>query len=1091
MSITVAKYTFSSWLRNGIGANINQTDNLGDGSPTINERATVPIDVQINGQNIHKNFALHGPGDITGILQNMVVRTEPLPNISNFEPNYIPFIEFYEEDYIWRYTPAKASGDKLRPWLVLIVLENPIDNDAKEFSFNQNKTPLPSVTVKSADSLPPHDQIWAWSHVHINEGYNSATEFEAFLRTLHDLNNPNADKIICRLMCPRKLKANQRYRAFVVPAFETGRLGGLDLDTTTTDAQKPAWTVGGSNIEFPVHYNWEFITGENEDFESLVKILEPRVMDKRIGIRDMDGTKPGFGMTEGTDIGLIKGEKEKPEDPEPPLPNQEIIGLEGALKSPKTTSRPVALDLTKPFFPELKSILNLPAEWQEATVGTGDPVVCPPIYGENHALTHKLDINNTGWMHDMNKDPRHRVPGGFGTGVIQKYQEDYVAKAWAQVRKILEANKRILFTAFSLHVAEAVKKNFIAKLPAEKSLMFFSPILKKVKGSPTTLHYQMDESNIPTSAVSASFRRILRPRGAYFKKLKEADPNFSHVGLLKELNDGKVSAAPPKKTPDNINRVDTVVKDLPSEKRSDFLKWVAKNNLLLLIFELIVILLIILLTGAWLFAFVLAVAAIGLYLYANKLKSELTEGPAMLDPATMVTTLEAVPQRPNFIFTETDPVVPVTSSGGTTVTQIDDSSSTSPDAIKFQTVGFHTSVAGGGDSVEAKNYRRAAINLNKRLSIKAPEKVFTRFDVVNAQDKLNLATDPKTVFPKMLASYVYFSFNKDWLLNWEHLVPAMAYPDFEDPMYEKLRDISSELLIPNLNLIPPNTISLLLTNPPFIESYMVGLNHEFGKELLWREYPTDKRGSYFRQFWDVKGIITNETNLTQEQLTEKYKDIAPLDKWFSVSQLGTHNARNPTGKPQVVLVVKGELFKKYPNTIVYAQKAHIFKKNGVPDPSQDPVIIEVQSANEMMLEIKFPIFKADVLPDIKFFGFDLDEDQARGADNPQTETDDWGYFFIIQQIPGEPRFGMDITYDPDDDAHPTWDDLSWDKYNPVKSFISTTVKPSGGFNPTGTGENINQWGNNSAMLAYILYQKPVMIAVHAKEMLDKVTAKTT
>jgi hypothetical protein len=161
----------------------------------------------------------------------------------------------------------------------------------------------------------------------------------------------------------------------------------------------------------------------------------------------------------------------------------------------------------------------------------------------------------------------------------------------------------------------------------------------------------------------------------------------------------------------------------------------------------------------------------------------------------------------------------------------------------------------------------------------------------------------------------------------------------------------------------------------------------------------------------------------------------------------------------------------------------------VPDPSQDPVIIEVQTAAEMMKEIKFPIFKADVLPDIKFFGFDLDEDQARGADNPQSETDDWGYFFVIQQIPGEPRFGMDINYEPDDLAHPTWDDLSWDKYNPVKSFISTTVKTIGRINPTGPNENINQWGNNSATLAYILYQKPVMIAVHAKEMLDKVTAK--
>ena len=34
---------------------------------------------------------------------------------------------------------------------------------------------------------------------------------------------------------------------------------------------------------------------------------------------------------------------------------------------------------------------------------------------------------------------------------------------------------------------------------------------------------------------------------------------------------------------------------------------------------------------------------------------------------------------------------------------------------------------------------------------------------------------------------------------------------------------------------------------------MVGLNHEFARELLWREYPTDQRGSYFRQFWDVSG----------------------------------------------------------------------------------------------------------------------------------------------------------------------------------------------------------------------------------------------
>ena len=103
----------------------------------------------------------------------------------------------------------------------------------------------------------------------------------------------------------------------------------------------------------------------------------------------------------------------------------------------------------------------------------------------------------------------------------------------------------------------------------------------------------------------------------------------------------------------------------------------------------------------------------------------------------------------------------------------------------------------------------------------------------------------------------------------------MAHPDFEDAMYAHLRDISKELLIPNLDLIPPNTISLLETNPKFIESYLVGLNHEMARELLWREYPTDMRGSYFRQFWEVKGVSNPDTPADAEQL----KDVTKLHTW--------------------------------------------------------------------------------------------------------------------------------------------------------------------------------------------------------------------
>ena len=75
------------------------------------------------------------------------------------------------------------------------------------------------------------------------------------------------------------------------------------------------------------------------------------------------------------------------------------------------------------------------------------------------------------------------------------------------------------------------------------------------------------------------------------------------------------------------------------------------------------------------------------------------------------------------------------------------------------------------------------------------------------------------------------------------------------PMYRPLADLSSELFVPNVNLIEQNSVTLLETNQRFIEGYMVGLNHEMARELLWREFPTDQRGTPFRQFWDVTAYL--------------------------------------------------------------------------------------------------------------------------------------------------------------------------------------------------------------------------------------------
>jgi hypothetical protein len=403
-----------------------------------------------------------------------------------------------------------------------------------------------------------------------------------------------------------------------------------------------------------------------------------------------------------------------------------------------------------------------------------------------------------------------------------------------------------------------------------------------------------------------------------------------------------------------------------------------------------------------------------------------------------------------------------------------------------------TRTSAGADSIEAKNFRTAAARFNQRLAIKPPEPQRVRFDIANAHEKLLRATRATIVFPQLVARQVRFTFNPDWLLKPEHLIPAMAYPDFPDPMYEKLRDISSELFLPNLELVPPNTISLLVTNPEFIEAYMTGLNHEFGKELLWREYPTDQRGSYFRQFWDVKGIIADDPGITPEEKADRYKDIVPMDTWGSASKLGSH--RHPARPPgrQLVLLVRGELLKKYPNTIVYAQKAHIFRdSHGTPDPRREPIIQEVKTEAEMHAEIRFPMFRAEIEPDIRFFGFDMTPEEARGAEHPQNASDDWGWYFIIQEVPGEPRFGMDITFEPDSPSAVTWDDLSWTKFAEGLRFIDTAQPPAPDFFNHLSAAEKSQWGSHSADMASILYQKPVMIAVHAKEMLENLEVPAT
>lgn len=78
----------------------------------------------------------------------------------------------------------------------------------------------------------------------------------------------------------------------------------------------------------------------------------------------------------------------------------------------------------------------------------------------------------------------------------------------------------------------------------------------------------------------------------------------------------------------------------------------------------------------------------------------------------------------------------------------------------------------------------------------------------------------------------------------------MVHPTFDLPVYEYLVEQSKSYMFALLDDMPANTVGVFEVNRAAIESFLAGMNTEMARELLWREYPTDQRGSYFRRFWD-------------------------------------------------------------------------------------------------------------------------------------------------------------------------------------------------------------------------------------------------
>ncbi|HSH58259.1 MAG TPA: hypothetical protein VK988_01205, partial [Acidimicrobiales bacterium] len=513
-------YRFLSWSRRGLAAAAVPS---GPGG-MANGHSVVPVTLcvlrgeETTATPVGVSLRLYGPGEVVGIDPRQVIRTDPPALTTSFEPNYFPAIEFDLLDYPWIFTP-EASGERLRPWIVLVVVRREVAE-----LRNDPSRPVPWLTIDGSATpkeLPNLQESWAWAHAQLAGADASQLP--------HDVPPANS---LSRLLCPRKLEAGKAYIACVVPAFAAGRQAGLGQAVTAGGEDAwPPFGPSGTDFELPVYHSWEFSTGPAGDFEALARRLKAEPLGPEIGARPMDLTTAGWQL------------------PVPSLGEAgSVLDLEGALMSPSAVPTDWPPVPRAAFQERLLELLTASID--------GQTVLTPSLHGAREAVpvpAPPAPGSAAGWLWTLNLDPRHRAAAGLGAQVVAAQQEQLVASAWDQAGDLTVANTLLRRAQLARAVAGSVQEKRIEPLAAaapDAALRVTQPLHGRVRvdrhgshGAPTgtTLRGTLRASTFPEAAVSAPLRRALRPRGPIGRHLPSGLDEGSVANLSNSLALGQVT----------------------------------------------------------------------------------------------------------------------------------------------------------------------------------------------------------------------------------------------------------------------------------------------------------------------------------------------------------------------------------------------------------------------------------------------------------------------------------------------------------------------------------------------------------------------
>ena len=1039
---------FKTWKRSKLFASAE----LKMGQPRLSGTLTLTLSDDAGGvpRKGDAPFTLMSAADVGGLKAGAILRTAPPAFARDAETTKLVHVDFAEPDLPWRYTP-RTNTPNIRPWLALLV------GTAEELQIEANIVKTVSADVLKAHKLA---DSYAWAHVQDNahsrllspcklkpQHEYVAALVPAFTSTGEDAWDDNATKGVLRVFHSWRFwtsdEGDFETLAARLRAPKSGAIGRARLHyprevVINAIAEKPIFEVRGaiSSLQ-PDLGRIQPETMNDGQLSDALRSLKPwadnatpdlllteerralltlfcQIVQDKVQPDELDDTqllevlsslKPllddvnfnALSLAEKRTL-LLKFCQTVFDRVQPAtLNNTQLLDMLRLLKLVLESvnivtltlmeKRALLLQFCQPVRDRIKETHKDLDVLNDAVADAGKPtreIISLPHYGR--PWLPNPDDATEGWPEALNDDPRFRGLSGLGVWMGVEGQEALMDAAVEQAGALRDAGSRISHLALGVLAAGGLWQR---RLSEDKNarLRIFGPMMARMlAGDGGTVLGRVTSGTSPLTPAwfSSAGQRLLRDGATHSRYTLAANgaPGGLHRSAILDLANQPTPL--PERSPKGLPSIDAIAEEMglpPFEKLLEIDEEALEK------------------IRAELAAFMEDAA------HAYAIAQTDAERRALADEVAHKYTLVLQELLANFHLPcegqqLTDRMARQLNPRFAWPEIIEDALIEESERDRLEDALIR--------EVRRCMTQRACRELARHLDVQdrdafcddvldnlpqPPRQTQQPIDLGRLHDVLDAALDPRKIDAparRRVAATIHG-------LDLSRLIPPQFPIGLNFPTWELLRQYDKEWLLPGAGALEKDSVTALQTNPAFVDAYMVGINTQFMNEMRWRDLAVARDCTPLRMFWGQMNYDVTEQ--------KRQADIQPLAEWakalakdvgdLSHQTIQPADPGNATGS-RLVIVFRSDLFRRYPNTLVYLVKRDATMTSAQEDDLlKAPPLLEHTEANRPNRIHLGPTFIGILTPEITFFCFDI---------SPETLDQ---YWLVLDEPPTELRFRND------------------------------------------------------------------------------------